>query len=357
MIKIKLLYDRKTGEDFYQDESCIIQNRSAHSFYQKGAEKYMGHGAKMIIYHAAKNIAKKRFYETVRNFKKPDEDTMRIILNHLSLCGYGLFEVKSFGDESVIEVRNSHNALGYRSDKPVCYVTAGYMAGIMELITGKESICIEESCIAKGDMACTFRISKVPSDSDAEPVKDWWKEKPAPRGCEEFSVDYDDTKGEVMFNGVNSSINARADLVEFQKEFQRIIGSAYKTIIHEVVGRGPSAASISQMRRFVIRILRVFSKKKIAEKLLEEFSKRGFGLAELLEFDEKRMFARISVRNSYNTIGYHSKEPVCHSMTGVFENGGELMFGKKMRCRETKCIAKGDDHCEFEIYPEKNLTH
>jgi predicted hydrocarbon binding protein len=353
MMRIKLLYDRKSGEDFYQDESCIIQNRSAHSFYQKGAEQYMGHGARMIIYRAAKNIAKKRFCGIVRNFKKPDEDTMRIILDHLILCGYGLFEIKSFGEETLVELRNSHNALGYRSERPVCYVTSGYLAGIMELITGKESICIEEKCIAKGDKACTFRISKLPSGSDAEPVKEFWKKTSPPKDCEEFSVDYDDTKGEVLFNGVNSSINARADLSEFQREFQRMIGPAYKTIIYEVVGKGPSAASLGQMRRFVIKVMRVFSKRKIAEKLVEEFSKRGFGTTEILEFDEKRQSGRVLIRNSHNALGYRSNEPVCHATAGVFANGGELMFGKKMICRETKCIAKGDEHCEFELYPER----
>jgi predicted hydrocarbon binding protein len=353
MMKIKLLYDRKTGEAFYQNESCIIQNRAAHSFYQKGAEQYMGHGAKMIMYHAAKNISKKRFYETVRNFRKPDEDAMKIILNHLNLCGYGLFEIKGFGEETLVKLKNSHNALGYRSDRSVCYVTAGYLAGIMELITGKESVCIEEKCIAKGDKACTFRISKLPSGSDAGPVKEFWRKKHAPKGSEEFSVDYDDTKGEVFFGGVNSSINARADLSEFQMEFQRTIGPAYKTIIYEVVGKGPSAASLGQMRRFVIKVMRVFSKRKIAEKLAEEFSKRGFGEAELLEFDEKRQGGRILIRNSHNALGYLSKEPVCHATAGVLANAGELMFGKKMICRETKCIAKGDPHCEFKIYPER----
>ncbi len=353
MKRTKLFFDRKTGEAYYQGESCIIQNRTAHSFYQKGAERYLGPGAKMIIYHAAKNMAKKRFCETVRNFRQPGEDAIKIILEHMSLCGYGLFNIRGFGEETLVELRNSHNALGYRSERPVCYVISGYLAGIMELITGKECVCIEEKCIAKGDRLCTFRISKLPSGSDAEPVKDCWKGKKPPKGAEETFVEYNEKKGEVLFGGVNSSINTRADLSEFQKEFQRMIGPAYKTIIYEVVGKGPSAASLGQMRRFVITVMRVFSKRKIAEKLVEEFSKRGFGATDLLEFDVKRMTARVSVKNCHNALGYHSKEPVCHATAGVFANGGELMFGKKILCKETKCIAKGDDHCEFELYPEK----
>jgi predicted hydrocarbon binding protein len=103
----------------------------------------------------------------------------------------------------------------------------------------------------------------------------------------------------------------------------------------------------------MVRVMRIISKRKIVEKLLENYGERGTGIFKLIDFDEKRMTARISVKNSHFAAGYQkSKEPVCYAMAGCLAGGGEIVFRKNMACRETKCAAMGEDHCEFEAFPE-----
>jgi len=353
MERIKLFFDRKKGDAFYLDNNCVVDQRTTHSICQKGAERYLGAGATAIIYNASKTVAKKRFHDMVSDMRGADLNVLKEILDHLSMCGFGLFMINRFGKETIIYLKNSSNALKHRSHKPVCYVTSGYLAGIMELITGRECVCIEESCIAKGDRVCIFRVRSFAAK--AEPVKDWWKTRKPPRGVEETFVDYDEKKGEITFKGaIPSLISARHEECELQKEFKKIVGPAYKSIIYDMVGRLTTTDALGMTQRLAIRVVRLFSKRKIGEMFLEQFYERGYGVAEILEFDAKNHRARLKVKNSFIATGYgKTKEPVCYSVAGIFAGAGDILFGRRMECRETKCIAKGDPYCEFEAYPEK----
>jgi len=39
----------------------------------------------------------------------------------------------------------------------------------------------------------------------------------------------------------------------------------------------------------------------------------------------------------------------CHLLRGFFVGALETMTGRKCSCEETKCIARGDPHCEFQL--------
>ncbi len=351
--RIGLFFDRKNGNAFYLGNNCVVDQRNTHSLCQKGAERYLGAGATAIIYSASKTIAKKRFHEMVRGMRGTDLSILKEVLNHLSMCGFGLFVINRFGKETIIHLKNSSNALKHRSHRPVCYLTSGFLAGIMELITGRECVCIEESCIARGDRVCTFRVRSFAAK--AEPVKNPWKSRKPPRGVEKTFVDYDKRTGEVMFKGkIPSVISARYEEAELQKEFKRIVGPAFKSIMYDMVGRLTTEDALGMTQRLAIKVFRLFSKRKIGEMFLEQFYERGYGVAEIMEFDAKNGSGRMKVKNSFIATGYgKSKEPVCYSVAGIFAGAGDILFGKRTECRETKCIAKGDPHCEFEIYPGK----
>ncbi len=350
MKRIKLFYDRKTGAAYCMGEAVLVLQRSNPSCCLMGVESYLGRGANVVLYRSSKNITKKRFYKMVEN-PEDGKKAMEDILDRMSLCGYGLFRIKSFGDETLIEVRNSFNALKYKSERPRCCMMAGMLAGASELITGKESICIEEKCVSKGDRICTFRISKMPSGEDAEPVKDWWKGRDPPKGAEELFIDYDEKKGEVFFKGMTTAIVfAQEEKAELQKDLERMMGPASKTIMYESVGRISTKEGIRKIQRLSASIFRRISKRKIAERLLENYSQRGSGLMEIAEFDEKRVSGKIIVRNSHFALSYKkSKEPVCHAMAGTFAAGGDMIFGTRIECKETKCLAMGHPHCEFKL--------
>ncbi|HIH96460.1 MAG TPA: hypothetical protein HA348_03085 [Thermoplasmata archaeon] len=57
--------------------------------------------------------------------------------------------------------------------------------------------------------------------------------------------------------------------------------------------------------------------------------------------------------NSYESRSYFANnkeksiEPVCHFMAGVIAGIYAVYIGKPCECKETKCVAKGDEYCEF----------
>ncbi len=77
-----------------------------------------------------------------------------------------------------------------------------------------------------------------------------------------------------------------------------------------------------------------------------------------LEFnrDGGKFLMRGIWRNSYEADVHlrelgRSDEPVCYSLTGYACGYSSSFFGAPVLTVETKCVAMGDDHCEFEIRP------
>ncbi len=76
--------------------------------------------------------------------------------------GYGILEFKSIDMKNkrfVVRVHNSMNAIGVKnSKKPVCYMTAGTMAGAADVVFGRTMRCDEVKCMAMGDPYCEFHV-------------------------------------------------------------------------------------------------------------------------------------------------------------------------------------------------------
>ncbi len=77
-----------------------------------------------------------------------------------------------------------------------------------------------------------------------------------------------------------------------------------------------------------------------------------------LEFDRKAgTFHMKGIwRNSYEAEIHRElfgvgESPVCHSLTGYASGWCSGFIGRRVIAIETKCVGKGDEHCEFEIRP------
>ncbi|NTV62286.1 MAG: histidine kinase [Oscillochloris sp.] len=86
----------------------------------------------------------------------------------------------------------------------------------------------------------------------------------------------------------------------------------------------------------------------------------GVGLPKLahLEFDPaaSKFQLIVELRNSYLAEQYlrvfgPATEPVCWQLAGYIAGYCSVVFGMELHCRETKCVAKGDPHCEFDTRP------
>ncbi|HIH98147.1 MAG TPA: hypothetical protein HA346_03970 [Thermoplasmata archaeon] len=65
--------------------------------------------------------------------------------------------------------------------------------------------------------------------------------------------------------------------------------------------------------------------------------------------------AKVVIYNSSGSRSYFinnkekSIEPVCHYMAGLMAGIYAAYIGKPCESKETKCVAKGDEYCEFVI--------
>ncbi|MCM2325088.1 MAG: hypothetical protein NDI94_01375 [Candidatus Woesearchaeota archaeon] len=111
---------------------------------------------------------------------KNKKDLLEFSSGQFELLGYGKVTwVRMDFDRGVFIVKmNSPYAEGYRniygfSKTPVDYWNAGGWAGCLQYVLGKEVVCIETSCIAKGNQHCEFMIKPVDQwDKDDPLVKD-----------------------------------------------------------------------------------------------------------------------------------------------------------------------------------------
>jgi predicted hydrocarbon binding protein len=76
----------------------------------------------------------------------------------------------------------------------------------------------------------------------------------------------------------------------------------------------------------------------------------GWGHFKLQKFDSQQKHLSIIVEQSAFAEAYgQSSTGVCHLIRGVLSGMASVLFNQKCVGSEVKCLAKGDEHCFFEI--------
>jgi predicted hydrocarbon binding protein len=352
MEKVEFEYDPVRGEVFFRGAKSLLLQRNTYAFYHESIKKYMGPAVGTILYNASKRISKHKFFYQAARSKTSGKALLKKILDYMEVCALGKFDIIEFADDFAgIEVMNSCTAYGIKAEKPICSIMSGLLAGLFELITGRECYCEEVQCIAMGNKSCIFKI--VVFEKKADPVRKGWPLVKSSKRNLKGELKRKPGSGELFFKGSSVMIVGRGEQAEFQREFESVVGPAYKTFMYEVVGKGTGKEGISQAQRFLIKALRFLSTRRIMEKLVQMAAERGMGVAELINLEKDGSLV-VRVENSYNAEGYKKRnEPVCYVFSGVIAGGSGIVLGKKCDSVEKSCIAKGDPFCEFHISPKK----
>lgn len=70
------------------------------------------------------------------------------------------FDIETEDGTGVVRVKRSFEAKEYGgSPDPVCHFLAGYIQGAVSEIFERESMVIENECLAKGDNTCSFKVT------------------------------------------------------------------------------------------------------------------------------------------------------------------------------------------------------
>ena len=76
----------------------------------------------------------------------------------------------------------------------------------------------------------------------------------------------------------------------------------------------------------------------------------GWGHFKLQNYDSRQKHLSIIVEHSAFAGAYgQASSGVCHLIRGVLSGMASVLFNKKCVGSEAKCLAKGDEHCFFEI--------
>jgi len=85
------------------------------------------------------------------------------------------------------------------------------------------------------------------------------------------------------------------------------------------------------------------------EEMLKVYVGTGWGKIEVAYLDATHSQARVRMQEAFECTGLSTGHLECHFIAGHLAGAFSAYFGKETRASETKCGAKGDSRCEFEI--------
>jgi predicted hydrocarbon binding protein len=155
-----LEYDADEGRITFNDVRYVVIRPDTVVDFQKAAEAELGERvAEMMVAggYTGGSRSSSRYKEV---FNYSDEEIVAFMCKMGSEIGWGKFEVERLdreGKELIVTVRDSAFAEAYgSSDRSVCHMIRGVMAGMAAGIFGTEVVSEESLCRAKGDELCRF---------------------------------------------------------------------------------------------------------------------------------------------------------------------------------------------------------
>lgn len=111
-------------------------------------------GSQQLMYFAGSKFGKKLEIEA------DDRDAVIEEVTEL-FDRWGLGDLKQDDDEAVIEDSVFVDEIETSTDKPVCFFTAGMLAGALRSGCGQKYVVNEVACQGKGDEECRFKMREA----------------------------------------------------------------------------------------------------------------------------------------------------------------------------------------------------
>jgi predicted hydrocarbon binding protein len=160
-------------------------------------------------------------------------------------------------------------------------------------------------------------------------------------------------EGKTTIAGQRAMLLSVKTIATQQKELERLVGKKWGAVVYEAERKAIQEAALQifglkQLDSFTKG--KTFDKKSMVETLIDIFNCAGYGVLKLKKFDEKKPHALVTMEKSTIPQEYEKRDsPVCFRVAGILAGGAEAVFMVPMKCKEKKCMAMGNSHCEFEI--------
>ena len=157
-------------------------------------------------------------------------------------------------------------------------------------------------------------------------------------------------KGLVVVAGERSVLIPPSFITLLQDRVMKEKGEKWRKIFYEAGKK--ALEEIAPTYRMLIMIPRdsEASKKKLIDGVVEIWSWMSCGKPKVTKMDFKRNKFTFRLYDSVIAKPYIGRgQMMCDYFSGVIAGGFGSLLRTELKCREIKCIAHGDEFCEFEI--------
>jgi|GEM_PF-1121274 len=152
-------------------------------------------------------------------------------------------------------------------------------------------------------------------------------------------------KGRITHLGVDWVLFRVEALHGMVQEVNKVLGTG-SSLVWYMAGKGAG--------RSMAKVLQTHLKEKeslaaVFDKIARSYTRWGWGRIERALLREKTGEFIIRIYDNAFAREQHSQVPSCYFLKGYIEGLIETLTGKHATSEETKCMAKGDHYCEFQI--------
>jgi len=269
-------------------------------------------------------------------FQIPEMRRPYAVMRLISVFGFGKFVNKMFDMEKGVVIMHMHDMWRFKASNPIHQEACGFLTAIMESQTGEVWDTIETKCIATGDDYCEMVASPARElgflNLDLQKTKD------------QLAIDKD---GTLSLMGSRVLIMDRGSLLHIFESAEDLVGIDRASEIMYNAGERMALIFAKQLaERFNL----------LGEAIFRAYAQivgiRGWGITEIKEINLETGEARVTVKNTIIGSSMKQRHKQADAMVaGVVAGILEFITKQKIVCHEIKCIAKGDDICEFIAEP------
>ena len=157
-------------------------------------------------------------------------------------------------------------------------------------------------------------------------------------------------KGLVVVAGERSVLIPPSFITMLQDRVMKEKGEEWREVFYQAGKK--AMEQIAPTYKLLVMIPRnsETSKKKLIRGVSEIWSWMSCGRTEVTKMDFKKNRFTFRLYDSIIAKQYiGSGKMMCDYFAGVIVGGFGSVLGTELKCREVKCIAHGDEFCEFEI--------
>lgn len=162
----KIFYNPENGELILNNQRLVFLSARMLPSIHLGILKTIGEIGNVEIYKSCEKSAN-NYYKNWKKFLPKGQTKKEVIeefLKYLEYWGLGSVDIITLEVEkeikSLIRIYDCSFSQYYeKSNKPVCYITAGIIAGLFSAVLNKKVSVKERKCKALGDNFCEFEVS------------------------------------------------------------------------------------------------------------------------------------------------------------------------------------------------------